>query len=70
MYSIVLKDGTIINIKATEVEWFETSRMIRLSNDGYTVARINMDNIVGWIDKDYIKKKVRKYEQRKEDTGI
>ena len=57
MYSIVLTDGKVINIKATEVEWFENSRMIRLINDGQIVARINMDNIVGWIDTDYIEEK-------------
>lgn len=53
MYSIVLTDGKIINIKATEVEWIENSRMIRLINDGQIVARINMDNVAGWIDSDY-----------------
>ena len=53
MYSIVLTDGKIINIKATEVEWCEKSRMIKLINDRRIVARINMDNVVGWIDADY-----------------
>ena len=52
MYSIVLTDGKIINIKADEVEWFEKDRMIRLFNDGRIVARINMDNVVGWVDFD------------------
>lgn len=50
---IVLNDGKIINIKATVVEWCERSRTIRLVNDRQIVARINMDNIVGWIDADY-----------------
>lgn len=53
MYSIVLTDGKIINIKATEVEWIEKTRMIKLFNDRKVVARINMDNVVGWIDADY-----------------
>jgi hypothetical protein len=53
MYSIVLTDGRIINIRATEVEWREESRMIRLFNGKQIVARINMDNVVGWIDADY-----------------
>ena len=53
MYSIVLTDGKIINIKATEVEWCEKVRMIKLINDRQIVARINMDNVVGWIDADY-----------------
>lgn len=53
MYSIVLTDGKIINIKADEVEWCEKARMIKLINGKQIVARINMDNVVGWIDVDY-----------------
>ena len=53
MYNIVLTDGKIISIKADEVEWCEEARMIKLFNSRRTVARINMDNVVGWIDADY-----------------
>ena len=53
MYSIVLTDGKIINVNATEVEWCEKVRMIKLINGRRIVARINMDNVVGWIDADY-----------------
>jgi len=53
MYSIVLTNGKIININATEVEWCEKDHMIRLLNDRRIVARINMDNVVGWINADY-----------------
>lgn len=53
MYTIVLNDGKIINIKADEVEWCEKARMIKLFNGRRIVARINMDNVVGWIDADY-----------------
>ncbi len=53
MYSIVLTDGKIINIKADEIEWCEKTRMIKLINNEMIVARINMDNVVGWIDADY-----------------
>ena len=53
MCSIVLTDGNIIKIKATEVEWDEIIRMILVHNDGRVVARINMDNVVGWINADY-----------------
>jgi len=53
MYSIVLADGKIININADKVEWYLKDRMIRLFNDGQIVARINMDNVVGWIDADF-----------------
>lgn len=51
MYNIVLTDGKIIKIKANEVEWNEKSRTIRLVDDKEVIARINMDNVVGWIDK-------------------
>ena len=54
MYSIALTDGKIINIKANEVEWNEKVRMIKLINDRQIVARINMDNVIGWIDTDYM----------------
>lgn len=49
MYNIVLTDGKIINIKATDVEWDEKDRTIKLFNDKRIVARVNMDNVVGWI---------------------
>lgn len=63
MYSIILTDGKIININATEVEWYEKSRMIKLLNNDTTVARINMNNVVGWINTDY---KVESEEQENE----
>ena len=52
MCSIVLTDGNIIKIKATEVEWDEIIRMIRVHNDGRVVVSINMDNVVGRINAD------------------
>lgn len=54
MCSIVLTEGNIIKIKATEVEWDSIIRMILVHNDGRVVARINMDNVVGWINADYM----------------
>ena len=53
MYSIVLTDGKTININADCVMWYEKSRTITLIKGGKTIARINMDNVVGWIDTDY-----------------
>ena len=53
MYSIVLTDGKIVNVNATELEWIEKSRMIRLIYGRKVVARFNMDNVAGWIDADY-----------------
>ena len=57
MYSIILADGKIINIKADEADWNEKTRTIRLINNSErkVVARINMDNVVGWINADMIK---------------
>lgn len=52
MYSVVLIDGTVINVNATEVEWHETPRCLRFINGKTVVARFNMDNITGWIDTD------------------
>jgi len=66
MYSIVLTDGKIIDIKATEVEWCEKVRMIKLFNGRQIVARINMDNVVGWIDAD---SKTEIEPQESEDKG-
>jgi hypothetical protein len=53
MIGIVLTDGKIVNIKASEVDWNEKNRMIRLFNGRQVVARINMDNVAGWINADY-----------------
>jgi hypothetical protein len=53
MYNIVLTDGKSINIKADEVEWCREDRMIKLYNGRLIVARINMDNVIGWINADY-----------------
>lgn len=53
MYSIVLTDGKIIKIKATTALWEGKTRTVMLFNDRQIVARINMDNVVGWINADY-----------------
>ena len=53
MYVIVLNNGNTLNIKANNVEWSDKSRTIRFLNDKRIVARINMDNIAGWIEKEY-----------------
>lgn len=52
-YGVVLKSGKIIDINADEVVWYEKSRTVTFINDRQTVARINMDNVAGWIDLDY-----------------
>ncbi len=53
MYNILLKDGKIIEVNATEMVCSETYRTIKLFYEEKMVARINMDNIVGWIHSDY-----------------
>lgn len=53
MYSIILKNGRTINIKATLVEWHEKSNTIRLLDDDIVVARFHMDNIAGWVKADH-----------------
>lgn len=63
MYSIVLTNGKIINIKADDVEWHEKSRMIRLFSDGRIVARINMDNVVGWIKTNYMAERSEEWQE-------
>ena len=54
MYSIVFTNGKVINIKGDHVEWQEKTRTTRIINDRNTVARINMDNVIGWIDNRYL----------------
>lgn len=57
MYSIILTDGKIINVDADKVEWYEKTRTLRLLKGRQIVARINMDNAIGWIDVDYLEQK-------------
>lgn len=56
MYSIVLTDGKIVNIIANDVRWEEENRMACFQKDGRQVARINMDNVVGWIETNFMVK--------------
>lgn len=55
MYSIALKDGKIINVNASEIEWSNESRIMKFygNNDirgrRRIVAIINIDNIAGYI---------------------
>jgi hypothetical protein len=56
VYSIVLKDGKIINVKANKIFWVREPGVITFYHDSDMVARINDDNIVGWINADYKEK--------------
>lgn len=53
MYNIILKDRKVISINATEVDWEDNNKAI-LFYDKFNdmVARINMDDIIGWIKAD------------------
>lgn len=53
MYSVVLTNGKIININADDVAWLDKTRMFWFTNGGRVVAKINADNVVGWINADY-----------------
>jgi len=56
MYSIVLTDGKIVNIIADVVEWGERTKTVRFLKGKRLVARINMDNVVGWIETNFMVK--------------
>lgn len=56
MYSIALTNGKVINIKGDSVDWSEKTHTVRIFSSRNTVARINMDNVIGWIDADYMTK--------------
>ena len=54
MYTIVLTNGKAMNINADEVTWFAPERMVKFMNNDRIVARINMENVVGWVETDYV----------------
>lgn len=45
MYSIVQKDGKIINVNANGTQWWNESRMLALYNNEDTVGIFNTDYI-------------------------
>ena len=71
MYSIILKDGNIINVAATEIDWCEKTRAIQFydaSDD--IVGRINMDSIVGWIRSDHMMKSAESQESEEDEEEV
>jgi len=50
VFTIVFVDGQKINIIADHVEWNKESKTVKFYNERDIVARINMDNIIGWIN--------------------
>ena len=54
MYRVLMKDGTILDVNATGTELWEENRTLTLYNGVATVGVLNIDNIIGWIDADYM----------------
>ena len=54
MYTIVLTNRKAMNINADDVTWFAPERMVKFINNDRIVARINMENVVGWVETDYV----------------
>lgn len=67
MFSIILTDGTLKNIEGDSIEWIEKSRMVKIYDFHKLVARINMNNVVGWINSDNI---VRRSDGDIKEKGI
>lgn len=61
-FGVILRNGKIIDIIADSVEWSEKTRTFRFFKDSRSIARFNMDNVVGWTENDnlipYIKSEV------------
>lgn len=54
MYSIVLKNGKIINVNADSSDWFNESRSLVLHKGEITVGVFNIDGIAGFTKSDYM----------------
>jgi hypothetical protein len=57
MYNIAFKNGKIISIKADKMSWDVENRTVSFFNHEaprYLVAVFNVDNIIGFIDSDYM----------------
>lgn len=57
MYSIFMKDGKVINVDAKSTDFWEDTRMLKLYNGIATVGEFNVDNIVGYVNSDYVVEK-------------
>ena len=54
MYSIILKNGKIINVTGDSSDWFNESRTLIISNGEVTVGIFSIDNISGFTKSDYM----------------
>ena len=62
MYSIVMKDGKIINVDAYGMLLKNEDRTLALYNGRNTIGVFNMDNIAGWTKSYYMKVSKNDYE--------
>lgn len=54
MYSIILKNGKIINIRSDE--YYKKFNLVRFYDSAINIiAEINMDNVAGWVRTNRIK---------------
>ena len=61
-YSIILKDGKVVNIKADRVSWDVENRNVSFlsrKDAPHLVAVLNVDSIVGFIRTNYMTDKER-----------
>lgn len=49
MYSVILKDGKIINVNAIKAQWWNKTGVLKLYSDEDMVGIFNIDNIAGLI---------------------
>jgi hypothetical protein len=56
-YSIILKDGKVVNVKADRVSWDVENRKVSFSSRKevpHLVAVLNVDNIAGFVRTAYM----------------
>lgn len=54
MYSVIMKNGKIINIDANSTDMCKDTRMLKLYSGIVIVGVFNVDNIIGWVKSDYM----------------
>jgi hypothetical protein len=54
MYSVIMKNGKVINVDANSQDMLEDIRILKLYNGVFTVGVFNMDNIVGFVKSNHM----------------
>jgi hypothetical protein len=52
-----MKDGKVIKVDANSTEFWEDTRILTLYNGVATVGKFYMDNILGYVNSDYVVEK-------------